>query len=390
MIVGKGYIIRGPSNYSNTVKIDYTASFVGVPNNGNLSGETVTGGNFYLVGNPYPSALDSNVFLSANTFLDGTLYFWTHNTPVVLSGAYQYNSDDYASYNLTGGVGTGQPALSGNPSNNNSMPTGKIAAGQAFFASANSTGTISFTNAMRLGGANNSQFFKASNASAEKHRLWLNMTNTGGAFKQMLVGYVEGATNDYESAFDGKSFDGNPYLDFYSISNDNKYVIQGRGLPFTETDIVPLGYRSTITGDFTISIDHADGDLKNHSVFIEDKATNIIQDLQAGNYTFSTSTGTFTDRFVLRFANKTLGTGEFETSNNDVNVAVQNKVITVSSNADKISTVYIYDLSGKMVYKETNVSDTILKINDLKVKNQVLLVKVILDTNTTKTYKIIF
>jgi len=389
MIVGKGYIIRGPQNYSNTANVTYTASFIGKPNNGDIVGETLASGNYYLIGNPYPSALDSNLFLAANTFLDGTLYFWTNNTPVVLVGAYQYNSNDYASYNLTGGVGTGLPAPSGTPQNNDDIPTGKIAAGQSFFAITNSAGIVTFNNAMRLGGTDNSQFFK-STEETEKHRVWLNMTNSGGAFKQMLLGYVEDATNDYESKFDGKTFDGNPYLDFYSIDSNNKYVIQGRALPFTDTDIVPLGYRSTIAGDFTISIDHADGNLSNHAIYLEDKITNSVHNLQQSSYTFSTSTGTFTDRFVLRYTNKTLGTGEFETNNKNIMVAVQNRVIMITSDIDKISNVSIYDPSGKLIHRKTNLSENVVKVDNLRVQNQVLLVKMTLDTDTTKTYKIVY
>ncbi|KUJ61454.1 hypothetical protein AR687_12260, partial [Flavobacteriaceae bacterium CRH] len=391
MVVGKGYIIRGPNNYSNTSKADYTASFVGVPNNGNLSGETVAAGKYYLVGNPYPSALSANAFLAANPFLDGTLYFWTHNTPVVLVGAYRYNSDDYASYNLTGGVGV--PAPSGNGGNNNTPPSGNIASGQSFFASTINAGTIVYNNSMRLGGASNTQFYKSASTTAatvERHRVWLNMTNEGGAFKQMLVGYVEGASNEYENRYDGKSFDANPYLDFYSVGNGNSYVIQGRGLPFTDTDTVPLGYRSTISGDFSIAIDHADGDLSNHAIYLEDKTTNVIHDLRASNYTFTTSTGTFTDRFVLRYANKSLGTGEFEKADENVVVSVRNKAITISSDVERLGTVLVYDFSGKLLYKKVNISDTILKIDNLKISDQVLLVKVILETNATKTYKIIY
>jgi len=394
MMVGKGYIIRAPQTYSLTDKALYQASFTGQPNNGDLFGETVAAGKFYLIGNPYPSALDANLFLVANSFLNGTLYFWTHNTSVDLVGAYRYTSADYASYNLTGGVATGKAAPTGTPDNNNSIPTGKIAAGQSFFATTNNSGTVAFINEMRSGGVDNSQFFKTENtdnaAIVEKHRVWLNMTNSEGAFKQTLIGYVEGATNNFENKYDGVTFDGNPYLDFYSIGSDNRYVIQGRALPFKDNDIVPLGYRSTINGDFTISIDHADGNLTNHAIYLEDKVTKTIHNLQTGHYTFSTSTGTFTDRFVLTYANKTLGTGEFDMNDKNVIVAVQNKVITITSNAEKIDTVYIYDFSGKLIYKSTNVSDTSLKIDNLKISDQVLLVKVILDTNATKTYKIVF
>ncbi|KQB41100.1 T9SS sorting signal type C domain-containing protein [Flavobacterium aquidurense] len=395
MVIGKGYIIRGPQTYSTTVGADYTASFIGVPNNGNVSAETVQTGNLYLVGNPYPSALKAETFLGANTFLDGTLYFWTHNTAAVFGPNYQYNSGDYASYNLSGGVGTAPAPTGSIPGNNNNTPSGRIAAGQSFFVTANSPGTIAFTNAMRIGGNTNGQFFKASESSKETevaaNRIWLNMTNEEGAFKQLLVAYVDGATNDFENRYDGISFDANPYLDFYSVSNENNYVIQGRSLPFIDTDQVPLGYRSTITGDFTIAIDHAEGGLSNHAIYLEDKETNVIHDLQASNYTFSTGTGTFSDRFVLRYSNSTLGVIDNELINQDLTVSVSNKIVTINAaENENLSTVFVYDLSGKLIYKKTNISDNILIINNLKVNNQVLFVKVISDDNKVTTKKIIY
>ncbi|KUJ59135.1 hypothetical protein AR687_24685 [Flavobacteriaceae bacterium CRH] len=393
MVVGKGYIIRGPNNYSNTVKADYTASFIGTPNNGTLSGEKLDAGKYYLIGNPYPSAIDANGFINNNPFLEGTLYFWTHNTPVVLSGAYRYSATDYASYNMTGGVG-GQPAISGNSSNNNSKPSGKIGAGQSFFASAATAGTISFNNTMRLGGANNSQFFKSTAASKEttieRSRVWLNMTNAEGAFKQMLVGYVEGASNEYEARYDGVSFDANPYVDFYSVANGNNYVIQARALPFTDTDEVPLGYRTTIAGDFTVSIDEVDGDLTNQTIYLEDKTTNTIHDLTTSNYTFTTAIGTFTDRFVLKYKSKTLGTGDFENTENGVLISVKNKTIQVTSSTEAISEVSVYDITGKIIYNKKKIGTTELQISNLPLGNQVLLAKVTLENGYVITRKLIF
>ncbi|WP_456315060.1 Ig-like domain-containing protein [Pseudomonas shirazensis] len=391
MVVGKGYIIRGPDNYSNTAKADYTASFVGVPNNGTLSGETMQAGKFYLIGNPYPSALDADTFIDENRFLEGTLYFWTHNTPVVLSAAYRYSSTDYASYNMTGGVGS-QPAPSGNPSNNDDKPSGFIGAGQSFFASAATPGTITFNNDMRLEGANNTQFFKSASKAAkiEKHRVWLNLTNTEGAFKQMLVGYVQGATNEYEARYDGVSFDANPYIDFYSVANGNNYVIQARTLPFVNTDLVPLGYRTNIAGEFTIAIDQTDGDLKNQAIYLEDKTTGTIYDLTKGDYKFTTAKGTFADRFVLRYTNKTLGTGDFENIENGILVSQKNKVIQILSSQEAISEVSIFDITGKILYNKKKVDTTELQISNLQAGNQVLLVKVTLENGYVISKKIIF
>ncbi|KAF2335536.1 T9SS sorting signal type C domain-containing protein [Flavobacterium daemonense] len=395
MVVGKGYIIRGPDDFSNTARYPFATTFVGVPNNGDITGETVGAEKFYLIGNPYPSALHADDFINGNPILEGTLYFWTHNTPVVLVGAYQYSTDDYATYNLTGGVGTGTPAGSGNTSgNNNTPPSGDIAAGQSFFAGTAASGTIVFKNSMRRGGSTNTQFFKtkadASESDLERNRIWLNMTNDEGAFKQLLVGYIEGATDDFDRKFDGDSFDGNKFLDFYSINNDHKLAIQGRALPVRSADIVPLGYRTEIAGDFTISIYHIDGALTLQPIFLEDKTTNKIVDLRAGNYTFNTGAGTFTDRFVLRYSDKSLGVDEVSDVENNVWVSIKSKEIKVTSNKEIIHDVNVYDLSGKLLYEKKNINATELQLQNFRSENQVLLVKVTLENGNIATKKIVF
>lgn len=48
---------------------------------------------------------------------------------------------------------------------------------------------MSFTNAMRETAPTSTQFFKTRKAD-ELDRVWLNLTNTSGAFSQALVGYA--------------------------------------------------------------------------------------------------------------------------------------------------------------------------------------------------------
>ena len=398
MEIGKGYIIRGPQNWSNTSRSIYTATFKGTPNNGSFTThENFKAGKNYLIGNPYPSALYADKLITDNPALEGTLYFWTHNTPVVLVGAYKYEADDYATYNLTGGtIVTKEAAKTGDDdtSYNDDPPSGYIAAGQSFMAAFKAAGEITFTNSMRYGGSHNSQFFKPGKTSKttglEKNRVWLNLTNEEGLFKQMLVGYIEGATNNYEGWYDGLSVNGNKYADFYSISSTDKFTIQGRALPFTAADTVPLGYVSSIVGDFTISVDHADGLFDNQPIYLEDKATGKIHDLRTANYTFATEKGTFNDRFVLRYTNKTLGTGDFENVENGLLVAVKDKTIKVTSAKEAIKEVTIFDINGKLLYTKTKVNSSELHISNLQSANQVLLVKVTLENDFTTTKKIIF
>jgi hypothetical protein len=179
-------------------------------------------------------------------------------------------------------------------------------------------------------------------------------------------------------------------MDFYSMINANKFTIQGRALPFVDTDIVPLGYRTSVAGTFTISIDEVDGKMSNQAIFIEDKVTGTIQDLRYSNYTFTSAIGAFTDRLVLRYTGKTLGTGDFENVEDGILISVKNKVINVLSSKENIKEVTVYDVTGKLLYNKKKVGTTELQIQNLPSSNQVLLVKVTLANDFTTTRKVIF
>ncbi|MFD1601433.1 T9SS sorting signal type C domain-containing protein [Flavobacterium artemisiae] len=388
MDLAQGYSVRAPQTYDiNGAGQVYDAVFTGVPNNGTISAGTVSG-KWNLIGNPYPSAFDAEDFIKLNLTLNGVetgaLYFWTHKAlpsgAVAGDAKYNYTSDDYAVFNLSGGTVT--------------IPSAEpvdsfIGSGQAFFLKPTGTNSVTFTNAMR--DQNNSQFFKTAKTSKiEKNRLWLNFTNAQGAFKQALVGYIEGATNSIDLNYDATTMSGNTYVDFYSISNAKKLTIQARALPFDNTETIPLGYKTTIAGDFTIAIDHADGFFADQAVYLEDKTTSKIVDLRTGNYTFTSAIGTFTDRFVLRYTDKILGTGDFENLDNTVFVSVKDKSIKVTSSQENIKEVWIYNIGGQDVYNKKKVNATELQITNFGVADQVLLVKVTLENGYTVTKKIVF
>ena len=387
MDIGKGYIVRGPESL--LPPTPYFAKFIGAPNNGQYTIPSIIADRSYLLGNPYPSAIDADIFLTENAnVLDGTLYFWTHNTPIAIgtpdpgTGLWAYSGNDYAAYNGVGGVGTIK-STSGNTLNNASIPIGKIAAGQGFFASslpAPSGNAIVYNNDIRVAGAsgNNSQFFKTTNtktktvSSIEKNRIWLDLSNSQGAFKQTLIGYITDATNDYDDRFDGESYDGNEFVDFYSVLKDKNLTIQGRALPFDKNDLVPLGFRSTINGDFTINIDQVDGLLTNQSVFIEDKLTNTITDLKSGNYTFSTLAGTFNDRFILKYANNALGLEKDKVDGIMVLYSNNYKTLIIRNNTldSTVNTVTLFNMTGQKIsdwevknYEQTNIQIPIKHIS---------------------------
>ncbi|MCK8140342.1 T9SS sorting signal type C domain-containing protein [Flavobacterium sp. I-SCBP12n] len=387
---GKGYIIRGPEDFSTIDPAIYKAQFLGIPNNGEFLISVGSNNTSNLLGNPYPSAIDADVFLAVNSeVLDGTIYLWTHNTPITNN---EYTSSDYAVYNRLGGVAT-RAAI--NLGLNNTKPDGKIASGQAFFTTSISSGkNVIFNNSMRVIDQNAS-FFKSKGDKKskinqlEKHRIWLNLSNKEGLFKQALIGYSSGATNEYDSSFDGESFNGNQYLDFYSISQDKNLVIQGRALPFDEDDLVFIGYRITIAGLFTISIDQIDGILLHKSVFLEDKLTNVIFDLKKANYNFETAIGTFNDRFILRYTDKTLDLNEVVKPDNRLIISFQNDFLKINSLDNLIDEITIYDISGKRIWHKDSINDAYFQITNSFIKQQILIVKVLLDNGTSSTRKVI-
>lgn len=407
MVAAKGYIVRGPQSFIPPLLSSFEASFVGKPNNGSISIPIGDAGSFNLIGNPYSSALNAISFLNANaTILEGTIYFWTHNTNIGIgvsnpgSGVYAYSADDYAAFNSTGGVATYKAISSSNSDAvNTNVPSGKIASGQAFFAVSKSNRTDAiFNNSMRIGSGDsgaNSQFFKnyinSDKATIfDRSRVWLNLSNTQGAFKQILIGYVSGASNGYEDAFDGQSFGANNYLEFYSINDGKNLVIQGRGLPFENTDEVLLGYIATLEGDYTIGINNMDGLISSQNIFLEDKLTTFIVDLKQGDYTFNTKAGKFDDRFVLQYRNKKASVDDQKSVDSKVFVWGENKQIKISSLYQKIKDVSVYDLLGKMIYKNSNVNNTQIMISDVSAIKQVLLVKIVMQSGSAVIETIIF
>jgi len=406
---GKGYIIRVPKPNSiypngndNWTGATYAqpVKFIGVPNNGVVSIQSQGVGMSNLIGNPYPSALDADAFITGNSnLIGGALYFWTHNTAITQSGSfYVYDSNDYAMYTLAGGV----KATTGGE-----VPNGKIAGGLSFFVQSSSTSSSTdkfiFSNSMRntakvLASGSNSQFFRMAQtskmATIEKNRVWLNLTNFEGAFKQLLVGYIAGATNEIDDLYDGISLGGNTYVDFYSINNGENLAIQGRALPFDESDQIPLGYKTAIDGDFTISIVNTDGVLTNQSIFIEDKLKGIVANLKNGSYTFSSAKGTFNDRFVLRFiavnTSKIASKTAFATMDNSVIVFVKNKQIKVDSFDQIIDKVMVYDLKASLLYQKEDVNSNEFVISNFVSIEQFLIVQVLLKNGKWITKGIVF
>jgi hypothetical protein len=385
---GEGFItrVKNIAPFSTGVgTIPFT--FTGVPNNGIINvnvdsydSSSMVSANTALLANPYPSVIDAEEFLTHpnNTELGGTLSFWTSVT--LYSGTGPYNAQDYASWNLTGGTVTTNPPL--NDPSESLRPNGKIAAGQGFFAQVFADGQITFNNAMRESG-NNTQFYRT-NGSNEKHRIWLNLFDQN-KFRQTLIGYVGGATNEFDRLYDGDAFTSNE-INIYSLLDNHALVIQGRALPFDDNDVIPIGYKITTAGTYNIGIDEIDGIFAgSQNVYLKDKLLNVIHDIKANNYSFVTGSGTFDNRFEIVFRNGSLG---IDNPIADVAQAyIKDETLYINATKD-IKKIVLYDIAGKKLTTFTND----IPVNNFKTEfnypNGVYLAKVKMDDNSIVNIKI--
>lgn len=365
----KGYLIRMPNNFT-TWPGQWLGTFSGIPNNGNYN-VAVTPETFNAVGNPYPSTIDADLFISENN-IDEPLYFWrkVNNS----------ENSSYATYTTAGGVENagGGSAI---------VPNGILQVGQGFIVKATSSNLV-FTNSMRLGNTDN-QFLRSSNLETEnfeRHRVWLNMSNPSGDMGQLMVAYMTGATHSIDPTIDGKYINDSANY-FSTVLDDEAYIIQGRSLPFTSTDVVPLVFGSTQSGTFTISLAQFDGLFEDSSVgiFIKDNQTGITHDIRMSSYSFESASGVHNARFELVFQD-TLSDDDY-LFNNEITVYASQKVLHINTYNQEIQNIKVYDISGRLIFTQSNINKNEFSTPFYQVADQIVLVQVT-TINGTITKKI--
>ena len=371
-VPSKGYLIRVDNTWPTSSPAVYNGTFTGVPNNGNYTAPIGIG--FNLIGNPYPSPINSDTFLANNPGIS-TLYFWTHTVAANASGIYPQSN--YASYTTLGGTAS---AAGGNP------PVGFVQTGQGFYVNSSVSGSAVFNNAQRAPNTASNQFFKnASNTVVDKHRIWLSLKDASNNYNQILVGYMDGATNAVDTAIDGKVLETNNTI-LYNLLDSEAYVIQGRQMPFSDNDEVLLGFKALTAGTYTIDIDDFDGLFLNQDVFINDKFTSTIHNLKVSPYTFTTAQGDFTARFSVVYKNNALSNQVFESNSFNVLLNANNEIQFLSTQT-AIDNVRIYDLSGRLLIEKNDVNDTSLTIMN-NFNTSVLLVKTTLNNGKVEVKKL--
>lgn len=310
---GEGFTMKGPG--TGTIGTDQNYVFVGKPNNGDIT-LTISSDNDYLIGNPYPSAIDAHEFLNDNPITNGTLYFWEH------WGGGSHNLSDYqggyATYNYSGGIpaasyGTNDPdvATGGTPTK---MPERYIPVSQGFFVYSATGGTLRFENDQRIFAKESSgasTFFRTNNQNTTppvnyyeddrmKFRIGINSVNQ--IHRQLLLTVDENASPSVDWGYDG-ILNEQQLDDMYWMIDNNKYGIQGIN-EVTEQTILPLGVKVSDNGTNHITIDHLENVPEALEIYVHDNELNVYHNLRNSDYDIYLLAGQYLDRFSIVFSNQ--------------------------------------------------------------------------------------
>ncbi|MDO6759878.1 hypothetical protein Q4566_06665 [Tamlana sp. 2_MG-2023] len=362
MTPGVGYACM--SSRTLTYPSTQSVSFKGAFNTGDITTNITknisnTGTPWNLIGNPYPSAIDFVAFQQANaTVIDGAAYFWSHATEHHAShpGNEQSNfhQNDYATFTIGSGGAAGSSGI---------IPNKYITTGQGFFVPGLTNGTVTFRNAMRVADEmSNTQFLKHSDVKKEsnplENKLWINLTTNQGVFSQILIAYVDGATE----TDDGLFYDATRIVNqgfsailYSSIDiNNKKYVIQGKGLNnINESENIKLGFSTKINTStiYKLELDQFQGEfLSKNNIYLKDNLTNTIHNLSDTAYTFTSEIGEFNNRFEIVFDNNSLSAETFSATNQIQIIALENHNFQFNSAEKAINNIQIFNILGQNLY----------------------------------------
>ena len=404
MNIGRGYFITG--NTTNPQKM-----FNGKINNGDIKTLLVATNfghhqnwdddDWNFVGNPYPSALNPFAFWQENAVdherITDALYFW--DDAGTAGAAYdQYN--DYSSWNLTGGIASDNSSRIIDSLNH-------IGVAQGFMVWASDQGvdsignfghgpgpdtlyldTLVFNNSMRS--CQNGIFFKQQQKT--KELAWLQIETPSGEKSKLLLGSVDGATDNMDNGYDARrnKLNSNKHVEISSmiIGDTTSLHIQAINPldALNSNKYVPLKIVSDEGGVHTISREAYQKGGAPLKMYLKDNLLNITHDLDNGLYSFHLSTNTRTiNRFEIVFEydalnNQSGGSKGGVTSIQEIDdyfdiISIKNG-FTITSKNGISGTISVFDVAGHKVYNETLMTKTTTKTVQLNESTGLYIIQV--------------
>ena len=431
--------------------------FRGKPNDGTISISVAgpTGADQYpnstLTGNPYPSAINLNLFLLENsgytinytngTFsvggtnvINGNAYFWEHEKPatshilVQYIGGYgiyvpnntnvyspgTYNNASWNTYNADGSLNT-----QGSAGGTSLYKRMFCPIGQGFMIEGTTNGNAIMKNSYRTfvkeGALNESEFNKLSATSVSLEN-WTEIPNLSGTdytqfskklvpqikihtlvnnqfTKELTICFNPNTTDGYDRAMDAESYESNLPIDAYFSLPDSsykEYVITT--LPFNIEKRIPFTLKTNNQTNFKVTA----GDIINFhetdTIYLFDKLSGTYYDIKNDYFEITLAEGLYKNRFEITFTNGTLSSTSAEINSNFT--ILQNnsrqELTILNPNILEIKEIQLFEITGKLIYKKAKLEPSSShKISTSELSNGVYFVTIETKNGKKITQKII-
>ena len=410
---GTGYTQKGPGLSGST----HQYIFSGKPNNGDIiinvldvggaGSEPDVSKTDYLLGNPYPSAIDSHQFIDDNAGVSsGVIYLWE-----------QWAGDNHILNEYEGGYAMLNKAakikayqfvgVSGDitgTQDGTKLPTRYLPVGQGFMTEIISDGTIKFNNNQRIfkqEALNESVFFRNSNqisqgdtpstSSDEVQLIKLEFKASNGLSRELALAFSEFTTDEFDYGYDAKLNEFNTH-DLASVLNGEKFVIQSFShiTPNKEIDLV---FNTDGVLTYSIAMLDAQNIHPDQTIYLYDSYVDTYIDLKISSYDFSSETsGEISDRFKIVFsANTTLSNHNLDKNSALLFLDATTNILYGNGLGESVSELGITNMLGQNVKLYNDLSSLKLKNGllldnlssgiynvDLKMKNNAIISKKII------------
>ncbi|WP_426431353.1 T9SS type A sorting domain-containing protein [Winogradskyella sp. HB-48] len=328
-----------------------------------------------LIGNPFPSYIDAQAFLSVNASL------LDPSAQVI----YGYNDS-------TNGTSAGDYTIISALVNN----TLDIAPGQGFFVASNTDvgNIVQFTtNSPDMRITSTQDDFIAGRNSSSITNLKLDLSNASDNFITDVF-FTEFSSLGLDPGYDATLLGGVAP----SFSIFTHLVQQNMGLPFAiqalgQTDYdnvtIALGVNANMGEQLTFSI--AESTLPSSiDVYLDDTLTSTSTLLNASDYVLTPSEDlNGTGRFYLRFSNSALSTSDSNLDAISIYANQTNRSITIAGQLPEATTANVYDIQGRLVHSKVLSAETSLHVIDANSLYTGIYIVNLVGSNTTRTEKII-
>ncbi|MCU4156038.1 Ig-like domain-containing protein [Carboxylicivirga sp. A043] len=296
-----------------------------------------------LVGNPYPCSIDWSGI--GTTGLLDAFWIWINDQSI------------YGTYNGNALLGTNLSPIS----------PAVIPSNQAFWVRVDNDatmGTVTIPSSART--HNTTTYLKSSN-KVDQGVVRLVAIN-GDKKDELVFGFNADAKDTFDSYDSKKRFaaDYANYFEIYSLNNGEKLTIDSYSALNGVARAIPLGVKVPAEGEYVVSLSELENIPSDYTVKIEDKEavdeSDRYVDLQAEDLKFTSSAGSFNERFVLHIV-PGVTTDIDVVDENNIKIYAAENVIYMDVNNLTEPIYQLYSLSGQLLEQGQLNSNALNSVN---------------------------